>query len=88
MMPVAWARTYHTEAGKDARVFATTMGASQDLQSEGLRRLLVNACYWCVGMENRVTPRSSVAIVGEYDPTPFGFNTFRKGVRPADLEMK
>ena len=30
--------------GKTARVFTTTMGASQDLQSEGLRRLMVNAC--------------------------------------------
>jgi type 1 glutamine amidotransferase len=88
MMPVAWVRTYHTATGKDARVFATTMGASQDLLSEGLRRLLVNACYWGLGMEDRITRHAEVSLVGTYDPHPFGFNTFQKGVRPADLEMK
>jgi hypothetical protein len=88
MMPVAWVRTYHTATGKDARVFATTMGASQDLLSEGLRRLLVNATYWGLGMEDRIDPTSSVAIVGRYEPRPFGFGTFQKGVRPAELEMK
>jgi hypothetical protein len=88
MMPIAWTRTYHTATGKDARVFATTMGASQDVASEGLRRLLVNACYWCLGMEKAIDPRSSVDIVGEYQPRSYGNNGFQKGVRPADLEMK
>src|SRR5439155_16227354 len=43
MMPVAWTKTYNGKDGKAGRVFTTTMGASQDLESEGLRRLLVNA---------------------------------------------
>jgi len=88
MMPVAWTRTYKGAAGKAARVFTTTMGASQDLQSEGLRRLLVNASYWCLGMDDRIVERSNVEIVGAYDPRPFGNNRFQKGVRPADLQMK
>ncbi|MCI0457939.1 MAG: ThuA domain-containing protein [Gemmataceae bacterium] len=88
MMPVAWVKTFKAPSGKTARVFTTTMGASQDLASEGLRRLLVNACYWAVGMEDRIPERSNVAIVGEYRPTPFGFNAFQKGVRPSDLKMK
>ncbi len=88
MMPVAWVRTYHTANDKDARVFATTMGASQDFESAGLRRLLVNASYWCMRMEQAINPQSNVAIVGEYRPRPFGFGTFAKGVRPEDLEMK
>jgi type 1 glutamine amidotransferase len=88
MMPIAWVRNYSSASGKSARVFATTMGASQDLESAGLRRLLVNASYWCAGMENAIDPVSSVAIVGEYRPRPFGFGTFQKGVRPADHEMK
>src|ERR1700730_5076713 len=46
MMPIAWIKTYTGTEGKPARVFTTTMGASQDLQNEGVRRLLVNACYW------------------------------------------
>ena len=57
MMPIAWTKTYTGAKGKTARVFTTTMGASQDLQSEGLRRLLVNACYWAVGLEDKIAPR-------------------------------
>jgi hypothetical protein len=85
MMPIAWVKDYTGQAGKMARVFATTMGASTDLQSEGLRRLLVNACYWAVGREEQISPRSDVRLVGKYEPRPFGFGGFKKGVRPADL---
>ena len=62
------------------------MGASQDLLSEGVRRLLVNAAYWCLGMEKQIAANSSVAIVGTYEPTRFAFNGFKKGVRPAELK--
>ena len=68
MMPIAWTRSYQGESGKTARVFTTTMGASQDFASEGLRRLLVNATYWCLGMEERISERANVDIVGAYDP--------------------
>lgn len=85
MLPVAWARTYTGKAGKPARVFATTMGASQDLESEGLRRLLVNACYWATGLEDRIPEKTDVAIVGKFNPNPFGFGGFVKGRTPADV---
>ena len=85
MMPVAWVKTYTPPGGKPARVFTTTMGASQDLASAGLRRLLVNACYWAVGLEEKIAGDLNVELVGEYRPTPFGFGTFRKGVKPAEL---
>ncbi len=85
MMPIAWVKSYTGEKGKAARVFTTTMGASQDLESEGVRRLLVNACYWAAGLEDKIDAGADVAIVGEYRPRPFGFGTFTKGVRPADL---
>ncbi len=88
MMPVAWTRSYTGESGKTARVFTTTMGAATDLESEGLRRLLVNASYWAVGMAGKIPPRSNVEIVGEYRPRPFGNGSFTKGVRPSDLVMK
>ncbi len=84
MMPVAWTKSYTGSAGKKARVFTTTMGAAQDLSSEGVRRMLVNACYWAVGLEDKIKPDASVAIVGEYTPHPFGFGTFIKGLKPAD----
>ena len=52
MMPVAWTKSYKGKSGKTARVFCTTMGASQDFLSEGFRRLMVNAVYWSLGMED------------------------------------
>jgi type 1 glutamine amidotransferase len=88
MMPVAWTKTYTSESGQTGRVFATTMGAATDLQSEGLRRLLVNAVYWALGMEDNIPEKANVEIVGEYKPRPFGFNGAAKGVKPSDLATK
>jgi hypothetical protein len=84
MMPVAWTKTWSPAEGKKARIFTTTMGSSTDLSSEGLRRLVVNAAYWCLGMEDKIAERAKVDLVGEYAPTPFGFNKAKKGVKPAD----
>ena len=85
MMPVAWVKTYSIEGGSKGRVFTTTMGAATDLVSTGVRRLLVNACYWAVGLEAAITPAADVNLVGTYEPTPFGFNGGKKGLKPADL---
>jgi hypothetical protein len=85
MMPVAWVKTFTGKSGKAARVFTTTMGASQDLTSEGTRRMLVNSCYWALGLEDKIPAKSDVTIVGPYKPSPFGFGKHKKGVRPADL---
>jgi len=86
MMPIAWTKTYKTESGKTGRVFTTTMGASQDFASDGLRRLLVNACYWAAGLEDRIPAKSVVDIVGEYKPNPFRGGGFEKGKKPEDLK--
>jgi hypothetical protein len=83
-LPVAWVKTYKSAEGNTGRVFATTMGASQDLQSEGLRRLLVNGAYWAVGLEDKIPAKADVAIVGEYKPLPFGFGGYKKGLKPSD----
>ncbi len=84
MMPLAWTRTYALPGGKTGRVFTTTIGASQDFASEGLRRLVVNASYWAVGLEAKIPARAKVDPVGAYTPTPFGFKRFQKGVKPKD----
>lgn len=84
MMPVAWTKTFETSSGAKAKIFTTTMGASQDLLSEGFRRLLVNATYWATGLE--VPAKADVALVGDYQPTKFGFNGYTKGKKPADLK--
>lgn len=85
MMPLVWTREYVGAAGKPARITATTMGASVDLESEGLRRLLVNAVYFGVGLADQIPAEADVRYVRPYEPSFFGFGTHRKGVRPADL---
>jgi hypothetical protein len=84
MMPLAWTKGFTGSSGKTARIFCTTMGAAVDLESEGLRRLLVNACYWCLGMEDRIPDKSNVEYVGEFEPNFYGFGDFKQGMRPSD----
>jgi hypothetical protein len=88
MMPIAWTKTYTTPAGKSARTFTSTLASSQDFESEGLRRLLVNACYWALRLETQIPEKANVDLVGEYKPSPFKGNGFKKGVRPSDLADK
>ncbi len=82
MMPVAWVKTFTGESGKAARIFTTTMGAATDLESAGVRRMLVNAVYWTLGLEDKIPPESDVSLVGEYKPRPFGFKGAAKGIKP------
>ncbi len=85
MMPIAWTKTYTGSSGKTARVFATTLGTSEDLLTEANRRLLVNACYWALGLEKQINAKAKVGLVGEYHPRPFDFDGYAKGRTPADL---
>jgi hypothetical protein len=82
MMPIAWTRLHKNEAGNTNRVFCTTMGAATDLQSEGLRRLIVNAVYWGVGLA--VPPKADVSYVDEFRPNKYSTKAYRRGIRPAD----
>ncbi len=78
MRPVAWTKSY-----KGGRIFTTTMGAATDLENEALRRLVVNAAYWAMGMEKKIGKKGAdVRLVGEYKPSPFKFNGFVPGRRP------
>lgn len=86
MMPIAWTRLHKNESGKINRVFTSTMGAATDMLDEGMRRLIVNACFW--GLNMSVPPKSKVDPVGVFKPSSFGFNAFRKGMRPADLTSR
>ena len=88
MMPVAWVKSYTSKAGKTGRAFNTTMGASQDLASEGLRRLLVNAAYWATGLEDQIPDKANVDLVGDYKPRPFGNDNYTHGLRPEDYSKK
>ena len=86
-MPLAWIKTYTGATGNACRVFNTTMGASVDCESAGFRRLIVNGCYWCMGLEDSIPDESVVDYVGDYDPTFFGFGTFKKGLKPSDYAV-
>ncbi len=84
MQPIAWTREWTAESGKKVSVLNTTMGAATDLLNEGLRRMLVNGVYWATKLE--VPAKADVAIVGDYQPTMYGFNGGKKGVKPAALQ--
>jgi type 1 glutamine amidotransferase len=88
VMPVAWTKTYVTETNKTGKVFTTTMGSSVDFLSEDLRRMFVNACLWALGMEKQVPEKADVQFIGEYKPTMFGTELFKKGVYPSAYELK
>src|SRR6185436_3884759 len=70
-MPIAWTRMNKNANGTTNRIFATTMGAATDLENEGLRRLIVNAVYWGLGID--VPQTADVTIVDEYKPSFYGF---------------
>ncbi|MSR47543.1 MAG: hypothetical protein EXS13_10865 [Planctomycetes bacterium] len=83
MMPLLWTRE-RAVGGKMQRLITSTIGAAIDLKSEGLRRAFVNTVYWGLGMEAAIDPKSSVEPVGAYEPSMFGFGTWKRGVKVAD----
>ena len=88
MMPIAWTKGFKSKSGVESRIFCTTMGASTDFESEGLRRLIVNASFWCLDMVSSIPDEANVDYVDDYEPTEFGFGTFEKGKKPADFNLK
>ncbi|MGE5294267.1 MAG: ThuA domain-containing protein [Solirubrobacterales bacterium] len=86
-LPVAWTKTYTGESGKTSKIFTTTMGHAGDLKDENFRRVLVNACYWAVGLEDKIPAKADVTILGEYNPNNIGFGGFKKGLKPGDHQL-
>jgi len=84
LLPVAWTKSHTGANGIAARIFTTTMGHSYDFKSEGFRRLVVNAAYWCMEMENQIPGRANVDFIGSYDPSNIGFGTHKVGVMPGE----
>ena len=82
MMPVAWTRLHTNEKGNQNRIFCTTMGSATDLQSEGLRRLIVNAVYWALDFD--IPDKAEVTYVDDFKPTMYGFGGHRRGLKPSD----
>ena len=84
--PAAWVRTYQFKGGKEGRAFCSTQGASEDILSEGVRRMIVNATLWCMNMEDHIKADADVSFVGPYNPTTFSFKPAVKDARPDDIQ--
>ena len=87
-MPIAWCRELTRADGGKQRIVCSTIGAATDLESEGLRRFFVNAAYWAVGLDERIPERADARVVGDFEPTDFGFGGFVTGRRPADHALR
>ena len=97
VMPMVWTRLIQpkNEKGqvdkskKPRRIVMSTIGASQDMESEDLRRLYVNCIYWAVGLEAKIPAKADVSYVGEeYKGSKFGRGTWKKNLKPADFAIK
>jgi hypothetical protein len=84
-MPIVWTRAHRNEQGRTNRVLTTTLGSATDLEDEGTRRLIVNGVYWGLGLS--VPERADVTYVDPYAPSFYGFDGFRKGLRPSDFAL-
>lgn len=84
MMPIAWTRLHRNDAGQTNKIFVTTMGASVDLESEDLRRLVVNAVHWALDLP--IPQRADVRYVDPFKARYFGSTAtgFQRGLKPAD----
>lgn len=85
MMPVVWTREVKNSSGKTNKILCSTLGAATDLASEDLRRLVVNGVYWGLGLE--VPEKADATPVGDYQPSDYSFNTFKKGTKASDYEL-
>lgn len=81
-LPVVWFKHWNTSGGRSARVLQSTLGSGKDLENPGLRRLVINAAYWGMGMEKQITADRSVDYTGEYKPLVSGFQYEKLGVVP------
>jgi type 1 glutamine amidotransferase len=85
--PIAWTKSYTGATGKTARVFTSTMGHGDAFKIEAFRRMISNACLWCMNMEDSINPSCNMDIPGEYNPGPAGANGIKPGVLPQDLKQ-
>ncbi len=91
MQPLAWLHPYTAPNGKTRGTsFCTTAGASVDLVSEDLRRIIVNAACHLTGLA--VPARANVDLVDPFHPSFYGFwrnNTHwkKQDMQPSDYAL-
>lgn len=81
-MPSEWTRSYKSPSGKVGRVFTSLYGTSEDLLNDGYRRLLVNGCFWAIGLEDSIKPDAKIDFVGPFQPNTFGGGAYARGIKP------
>ncbi|MEO8481483.1 MAG: ThuA domain-containing protein [Acidobacteriota bacterium] len=84
-MPIVWTRLHRNANGRVNRTLTSTIGSATDFADEGVRRLIVNGVFWGLGLD--VPAKADVRIVDPYSPSSYGFDAFRKGLRPADVGL-
>jgi len=85
MHPFAWLHEYRTPDGLGTgRSFCTTAGASVDLLSDDLRRMIINAAYYLTGDE--VPDKADVAFVDPFYPSFYGFINDKSWWPKADMQ--
>ena len=72
MQPLAWLHPYQIKGGKQGMTFATTMGSSVDFVNEDLRRMLINASYFLLGLE--VPKKANVDYIDPFYPSFYSAN--------------
>lgn len=82
MMPLIWMRDHKNEFGTVNKVLTSTLGSATDFRNESLRRLMVNASHYLLGLP--IPENASVEFTPGYNPTKYGFNTFVKNRKPQD----
>lgn len=85
-LPIAWTKNWVGNAGLSSPIFHFTMGSAKDFENEGVRRLTINALYWGVGLADKIDTKSSVEIVGDYQPLEDGFKYKEFGVFPRPVK--
>ena len=91
MMPMVWLREYTAPDGKSkGKALCTTMGASQDFEDAGMRRLIANASLHLLGIP--VPEKVDVSYVDPFEATAFGFvkggDYFKeRNLKPADFGL-
>jgi hypothetical protein len=86
IMPIVWLRSYHSASGRTSQMLCSTIGAAIDLECEDLRRLMVNTSFFLTGLP--VPRRADVTLVGEYNPSMFGFDKYKRHVNVRDLDLR
>jgi len=72
MQAAVWLRPYTAPNGTKGMALTSTMGASVDIASEGLRRIIVNGVFHLLDLA--VPEMTNVDYVDPFEPTFFGTN--------------